>query len=447
MDCELAQLDQLLEDEKLLILLESDLSQRYRRTTKTGRHSTPVEVILRMLTLKHLRNLSYKQTVQNVKESLVLRQFCRVYLNPVPCKSTLIRWSKLIKPSTLKQFNGRVLEIARQLKLTKGRKLRTDGTVVETNIHYPTDSSLLADGVRVLSRTLMRAKVLLKDNPQVNQNLFRNRNRAARRAARRINEQLRRRGQDEGVQAIGAYQQLVKTTKASVKQATTIKGVLEKLSTPQAQRLVQILSKFIPRIEQVITQTCRRVFGKEKVPATEKLLSLFEAHTDIICRGKLNRRVEFGHKVWLCEVDGGLISDYRLLCGNPPDTFQWQTSLETHIEQFGRAPTLASADRGVYSQPNETIATQKGVKRVILPKSGYKSKQRQQQEKQRSFRRGRYWHNGVEGRISVLKRCYGLRRCLFYGEIGFERWLGWSVIAGNLAVMSRTLAKANQRRP
>lgn len=127
-------------------------------------------------------------------------------------------------------------------------------------------------------------------------------------------------------------------------------------------------------------------------------MSLFEAHTDIICRGKLNRRVEFGHKVWLCEVDGGLISDYRLLCGNPHDTFQWQTSLEKHIEQFGRAPTLASADRGVYSQPNETIATQKGVKRVILPKSGYKSKQRQQQEKQRSFRRGRYWHNGVEGR-------------------------------------------------
>lgn len=102
--------------------------------------------------------------------------------------------------------------------------------------------------------------------------------------------------------------------------------MLEKLSTPQAQRLVQILSQFIPRIEQVITQTCRRVFGKEKVPATEKLLSLFEAHTDIICRGKLNRRVEFGHKVWLCEVDGGLISDYRLLCGNPHDTFQWQTS-------------------------------------------------------------------------------------------------------------------------
>lgn len=91
MDCELAELDQLLEDEKLLSLLESDLSQRYRRTTQTGRHSTPVEVILRMLTLKHLRNLSYKQIVQNVKESLVLRQFCRVYLNPVPCKSTLIK--------------------------------------------------------------------------------------------------------------------------------------------------------------------------------------------------------------------------------------------------------------------------------------------------------------------------------------------------------------------
>jgi len=446
MDCELVEIDKLLEDEKLFVLLQTDLSQRYRLTTKTGRHSTPVEVILRMLVLKHLRGLSYKQTVRNVKETLVLRQFCRVYLNRVPDKSMLIRWSKLIKPDTLKQFNERLLEMARQLKLTKGRKMRTDGTVVETNIHYPTDSSLLADGVRVLSRTLVRAKALLKDKPQVNPNLFRNRNRTAKRTARRINEQLRRRGKDEGVQAKKAYQQLVRITKASIKQATTVQALLEELISPQAKRLVKILSEFVPRIEQVIDQTCRRIFGQEKLAATSKLLSLFEAHSDIICRGKLNRTAEFGHKVWLCEVDGGLISDYRVLCGNPHDTLQWSTSLEKHIEQFGRAPLLASADRGVYSQPNETIATQKGVKRVILPKSGYKSKQRQQQEKQPSFRRGRYWHNGVEGRISVLKRCYGLRRCLYYGEIGFERWLGWGVIAGNLAVMARALVSPTQLR-
>lgn len=260
------------------------------------------------------------------------------------------------------------------------------------------------------------------------------------RIARRINEQLRRRGKDEGAQTQKAYEQLVKTTKASVRQAKTVQRLLDELISPQAKRLAKTLAEFIPRVKQVINQTCLRVFGKQKVPAAEKLLSIFEAHSDIICRGKLNRTVEFGHKVWLSEVDGGLISDYRLLSGNPNDTLQWQSSLEKHLEQFGKAPTLASGDRGVYSRLNETVATQKGVKQVILPKSGYKSKKRQQQEKQGSFKRGRDWHNGVEGRISVLKRCYGFRRCLYYGEIGFERWLGWSVIAGNLAVMGRSLA-------
>ena len=154
--------------------------------------------------------------------------------------------------------------------------------------------------------------------------------------------------------------------------------------------------------------------------------------------------VEFGHKVWLDEVDGGIISNYRVLYGNPHDSQQWCDSLEQHQQQFSHPPKQASADRGVFSQSNETFAQELGVEQVILPKSGYKSGQRQQHEKQRYFRQGRYWHNGVEGRISYLKRSFGLNRCLYRGKPGFERWVGWGVIAHNFTIISRTLAQKKQ---
>jgi IS5 family transposase len=207
----------------------------------------------------------------------------------------------------------------------------------------------------------------------------------------------------------------------------------------QAQRLKASLEQFIPRVEQVIAQTRRRVFAGESVPAQEKIVSLFEPHTDIICRGKANRPVEFGHKVWIDEVDGGIVSDYRILDGNPPDSEQWRPSLDHHVALFGRAPDQASADRGVYSHTNEAYAERIGVKRIILPQPGHKSEARRQHEHQAWFRRGRRYHAGIEGRISVAKRKHGLDRCLYHGDDGFGRWTGWGFIAGNLATMGAAL--------
>jgi len=214
----------------------------------------------------------------------------------------------------------------------------------------------------------------------------------------------------------------------------------EELARQSIQKLKATLEQFIPRVEQVVAQTKRRVFEGEKVPASEKIVSIFEPHTAIICRGKANKPVEFGRKVWLDEVEGGIVSDYRILDGNPPDSRQWKPSLAHHVQLFGRPPYQASADRGVYSASNEAYAEQVGVKRVILPKPGYKSEARRQHERQRWFKRGRRFHAGVEGRISVLKRKHGLDRCLYHGDDGFGRWVGWGVIAGNLAVMGTALA-------
>jgi IS5 family transposase len=440
MDPILAQIDQLLDDEELYQLIRQDLAKRYPQTERTGRNSTPVEVIMRMLAVKRLYGLSYERTEYQVRDSLVLRQFCRVYFNEVPDDTTLIRWAKLIRPETLERFNHRLTELATQLKVTKGRKLRTDGTVVETNIHHPSDSSLLADSVRVLGRTLSRAKEVMKDGTELGKEVFRNRIRSVRRLARQVGEAMRKRGDTAREQGMKAYRKLIKATRATVKQAQQVLPALQTVKGKQAEKLTELLETFIPRAEQVISQTVRRVVNGEKVPACEKIVSIFEPHSDIIRRNKARKPTEYGHKVWLDEVDGGIVTRWDVLDGNPNDSQQWLPSLDHHIECFGKPPNQMSADRGVHSPQNELIARERGVKRVILPQPGRKSEARKLHEKQRWFKQGRKWHAGVEGRISVLKRRNELDRCRDHGKQDFENWVAWGVITANLLVIGRKVA-------
>lgn len=440
MDPILAQIDLLLDDMVLFQQVKGDLSQRYGKTTKTGRSSTPVEVIVRMLAVKHLYNLSYEQTEQQVRDSLMLRQFCRVYFEQVPDDTTLLRWANQLQPETLVAFNQRLAQLAKQLQVTRGRKLRTDGTVVETTIAYPSDSKLLADGVRVLGRTLKRMRSALGERIDNATALFRNRTRSARKVARTITQRARRQSQAAKAEMQQSYQHLLRVGQATVAQA---KQVLERLATEDVQPLQrewQTLTTFLPRVEQVIEQTVRRVFAHESVPASEKLVSLFEPHTCIIRRQKAGKETEFGRKVWLDEVEGGIVTRWSILAGNPADETQWQPALDHHRRLFGKPPHQASGDRGLYSPTNETEAQTQGVKRIILPQPGYKSDARRQHEAQPWFRRGRRFHVGVEGRISVLKRKHGLSRCRNHGEEGFHRWVGWGVIANNLTQIGKKLA-------
>ena len=433
MDPELAQIDQLLDDEALYQLIRADLAQRYPNTETTGRPSTPAEVILRMLVGRRLYGWSYEQTGQRVRDSLVLRMFCRVDFANVPDDTTLIRWAGQVQPETLETFNQRITALALELKVTRGRKLRTDGTVVETNIAAPADSRLLADSVRVLGRTLTRAKTVLAEQTELAQTVFRNRTRSARYTARKAAQYIgkhKERGQ-------AAYRKLVRIVRRTVSQAETVLSELKATAGKEAARLAETLETFIPRAEQVIDQTVRRVFQGEKVPAEDKLVSIFEPHSDIIVRGKAGKPVEYGHKVWLDEVEGGIVTRWDVLDGNPNDQLQWTDSLDGHEDLFGKPPTQVSADRGVYSPKNEQAAQERKIARVVLPKPGYKSAERKQHEKQAWFRKGRHWHNGVEGRISVLKRRFDLARCRDHGQAGFERWVGWAVIANNLVSIGR----------
>src|SRR5512138_3533517 len=191
MNAELEKIDRYLEDEKLYRMIRADLSKRYPKTTETGRNSTPVEVVLRMLVVRRLYGYSYEETVERVRDSLSFRQFCRVYLKDVPVDTTLIRWANLIQPKTLEKFNERIIQLAVEQKVTCGRKLRTDGTVVESNIRPPSDGRLLADSVRVLARSVARGQTILKAAKQKLLSEFEDLTRNAKGLARKIGETLR----------------------------------------------------------------------------------------------------------------------------------------------------------------------------------------------------------------------------------------------------------------
>lgn len=440
LDPVLTQLDRLLDDDTLFQAVKADLARRYRRTLITGRPSTPVEVILRMLVVKHLYGWSYAATEHWVSDSLVLRQFCRIYAEPVPDDTTLLRWANLIQPPTLHRVLDHVVELACSLKVTRGRKLRIDGTVVETPIHHPTDSTLLYDGVRVLSRMLAKAKQVLPAGQALAPQVFRERTRSAKRQMKRIMEAARQRGTEAADRLHTAYQRLLALTQTTVQQARRVGAVLQAQAVAGVQTLGRTLDDLVPLVQQVIAQTTRRVLQGEAVPAPEKLVSLFEPHTAIIRKGKPGKPTEFGRVVWLDEVEGGIISRYAVLEGNPPEDAQLPPSVDHHRRVFKRPPRLLAGDRGVHTTTNEQYATRQGVKEVVLPKPGAKSAKRIAHEQQRWFRRGHNWRSGIEGRISSLKRRHKLARCRYHGTAGMERWVGWGVIAHNLRVIAQATA-------
>ena len=415
---QLEQLDRLLDDDELFDLVRGDLARRHPKTRSRGRPSTPVEVILRMLVVMRLYSWSYAQAEYFVNDSLVLRQFCRVYLEKVPDDTTLIRWANTIGPETIERINGRVVQLARSLKVTRGRKLRVDTTAVETNIHFPTDSGLIGDGVRVVSRLLRRARAALGEAAFGLKEAFRSRVRTVRKLSQQLHR-IARRKNEKGREALKvAYGRLVAVAKRTGAQG---KRVMEALrghgDDPGARRLAERLGEVLPRLKQGVRQAERRVLENDPVPAPEKLLSLFEPHTQVIPRFKAGKPVEFGRKIRLDEVEGGIIAGYAVLeKGGGQDQEHLAESLANHKMQFGRAPRLLAADRGMSSAANERLAKEAGIKDVALPHVGKATPDRRAEERGHRFRKTYKFRAGIEGRIHVPRRDYDLNRSRYHGE-------------------------------
>jgi len=420
----LTALGPILDDPVLLALVRDDFCQRYPHSATRGRHSTPVEVILRLLVIRRLYDLSYEETVCWAGDRLSVRQFCRVGLHPVPDASTLERWAICLRPETLTRIHERVVQQAQERGLTRGRTLRLDTTVVETVIHYPSDSTLLADGVRVLSRLVGRARAVI-DGPA---SVFRSRVRSARRRARAISESTRKRGEAGCIARRDCYRELLGITRAMVRQS---RQIITRLTGVDTAGLRDRLETMVERTEQVIRQTKRRLAG-ESVPAGEKIVSVFEPHTAIIRRDKPRAQTEFGRKVLIAESEGGIITHVQVLAGNAPDAEQVDPSLAVHQRQFGHAPRRLATDRGFWSQDCEERARNADVRVVAIPQAGRVSATRRATEKEPWFRRAQRFRAGGEGRISVCKRRGHLGRCRDRGQEGMIRWVSWGSIANNL---------------
>jgi transposase, IS5 family len=328
-----------------------------------------------------------------------------------------------------------VVQLARSLKVTRGRKLRVDTTAVETDIHFPTDSGLVGDGVRVVSRLLRRAKAALGEAAAGLKEAFRSRVRTVRRLSQQLHRIARRKG-DVGREALkAAYGRLVATAKRTAAQGRRVlKALRGRDDDPAARRLAGRLEEVLPRLKRAVGQAERRVLKDDPVPSAEKLVSLFEPHTQVIPRFKAGKPAEFGRKLRLDEVEGGLITGFAVRPqGGGQDRPYLGEALANHKRQFGRPPRLLAADRGMASAENERLAREAGVRHVALPHVGKAPPGRRAEERGRRFREGYRFRAGIEGRIHTLKRDFGLKRCRYRGERGFGRWVGWGILAHNLA--------------
>jgi IS5 family transposase len=263
--------------------------------------------------------------------------------------------------------------------------------------------------------------------------------RSTRRLVQRVHRLGRQRSEAAQQAMRKAYAQLIAVATQTQRQAVRIYKALAPQAEAAAQRVAGQIATFLPRVAQVIRQATRRTLHGETVPAGEKIVSVFEPHTQIIVRNKAGKPVEFGRKLWLAEVEGGIISGWRVLDTPGPDAPYLMPSLTEHRQRFGKPPFLVAADRGVFSPQNDTRAKQAGVKRVAIPATGRaNSIERAHMERQRWFRRGFRFRAGIEGRISVLQRAYGLDRCRDHDEAGMGRWIGWGIVTANLERIART---------
>jgi IS5 family transposase len=437
--------DKALEDDALLLIIQQELAKRCKKSKTRGRKATPADVVLRMLLLKHVRDWSYETLSREVRANLVYREFTRVGGEKVPDDRTMGNLARQLGPKVIEKLHFRIVEIAQENKIAAGRKMRVDTTVVETDIHYPTDSSLLGDGVRVLTRIMKKVTAVAG---KVGTRM-RDRSRSAKLKVLAIARASRNKTEQGRQKMKKAYLQLLEIT-------SRVAGQARKFSREIASRVKQgnlsvmhkartQLDEMILRVRQVLRQTRERVL-RGNTKAEGKLLSIFETHTEVIRKGKAHKPNEFGKLVLIQEAENQIVTHYQVCEQRPADATLMAGCLEQHIERFGRAPEQMAADPGFFSAANESRAEQMGVKRVSIPSHDTRSPARKRRQKQPWFKKLQKWRTGCEGRISVLKRRHGLRRSLYRGSDGIRRWVGLGVIADNVIHVGTHLAEQARTR-
>jgi transposase, IS5 family len=422
---ELTQIGRILDaNPRMSQLVEQDLL-RGVQNPPIGARGLSGDQVLRILILKQMNGFSYEELGFHLADSVTYRSFCRFgALEKTPARSTLAENLKKVRPQTLAKIQRRIVRYAVELGVEKGRKVRIDATVTESNIHAPTDSSLLFDGVRVLARLLRQA------GERFDIGVYRDHTRRAKRRNLAI--------QNTGIKAkrTKAYRDLLKVTKKMVGYAEHAATQLEERGVPFGSDCAVEIRETVELVRRVINQTERRVIHGEKVPSSEKLVSIFEPHTDIIVKDR--RETLYGHKLFLAAGASGLILDCVVAHGNPADVTMTIPMLRRQARILGRVPVQAALDGAFASKDNLDKARKLGVTDVAFSKK----RGLEITAMVRSswiYRKLRNFRAGIEGLISFLKRGFGLRRCTWRGAESFATYVHASVVTANLLTLARHL--------
>lgn len=423
-----------------LRLVQRDLARGLKRP-HTGRRGMTAAQALRSLVLMRIKNWDYRELQERINDGYTLRVFTQFYAERVPSHNAFHRAFCRLTPETLQALNASVVQAAIDMGLEDGSKLRVDTTVVESDIHYPSDSTLLWDCVRVITRQVLKLKEHLQGNCP-----FTVRTRSAH---RRMLEIQRMSPLQRHHAQTAKYREILRIARSVIAQARDVVAKAKRRGSLDVMTfaLEAAVERTCNLADRVVDQAHRRVIEGEQVPVDEKIVSIFEPHTDIIKRGKPLRPVEFGHKLLLSESTHGLITEYRVLDGNPSDESHVAPSLQHHKRVFGKFPKVFATDRGFHSAANIAACKKARVKLVCMPqRGGQRTPAQEAYEKTRAFKDGQRFRAGIEGRISVLFRGRGMKRCLFEGRERFDLLVGAAVLANNLLVIAAFLERRHARR-
>lgn len=425
---ELAKVDAVLDDERFL----APFIEHF--TATTGRPTIPMETYLRMMYLKFRYQLGYETLTKEVADSIKWRIFCRIpFDKPVPDDTTLIKLTQRFGPGIIENLNQVLVDKAREKKLVRGGKLRADTTVVEANIHHPTDASLLSDCVRVITRTVKK----IKEQKVAVGAEFHDRTRSVKKQIFSIAKVLRRRTGEtikEVRKITGAIMDITETVVARAEQVLAegrqyiskqAGGIAKKVA-----RTVESLESTVETAKKIIAQTAAVLQGNTHIK--DRIVSIFDTDARPIMKGKLKSPTEFGTKILIQDCENKIITRYQVLEGNPSDEELLIPAVDAHIETFDRPPRSVATDRGFASPANEVALLERGVKKCSLPRRGKLTKSRKEFQSQFWFKRLQRWRAGEEAQISLLKRRYGLDRSLSRGARGTGSWIGLGVLAHNL---------------
>lgn len=400
------------------------------RNPKKGRKGMSAEQVLRVLIIQKLGGFDYRELEFHLKDSQTYRAFCRFGVgDEVPNFRRLQQDIKRIRRETLEAINAMLVQYACEQDIEDGNKVRIDCTVEETNIHEPTDSSLLWDVVRVLTRLMNEARQLMDVG-------FHNHERRAKRRYVAIHSASNDRKRRE------LYRDLLKVTHKTLFYVEPVVEALDEyeggpVDTAVARGLTGDLRRYAELAKKVIDQTERRVLGGEQVPASEKIVSIFEPHTDIIVKDR--RETLYGHKLCLTSGASGLVLDCQVLDGNPADSQLTVEAVERLQPLLGYVPEQACFDGGFASNDNLEQLKELGVKDVAFHKKrGLKIEDMVREPS--VYRALKHFRAGMEGVISFLKRCFGLARCTWRSETSFRSYTWASVVSANLLLLARQLS-------